>query len=124
MEIGDNHSVTELARLLILDTAETEPAIWELTWGMVMVDGGERRELYPPMPVDVVRPALEALLREGYVKLFDLVNPDAGDLTLAEALAATADDRNWIPQADSGQPIAYAVYLTPSGEAAYSSERT
>jgi hypothetical protein len=101
--------VADQARLLILDTAETEPAIWELTWGMDMIQGGERKELYPPLPVETVRPALVTLLQEGHVKLFDLAAPDQGDLDFNDALAAIADDRNWIPQAESNQPAAYAI---------------
>jgi hypothetical protein len=100
-----------VARLLILDTAEHEPCLWELTWGLVLVKGDQREELYPRLAITEVRPALEELLQEGHVELCDSAKPDVS-IPLAAAFAVIDDDRNWVPQAESNQPAAYVLHLT------------
>jgi hypothetical protein len=114
------NDVSNVARQLILDTADEEPALWKLRWGPELVGGVGRRQLYPPLTIQQVRPALEALLREGHVLLYDATNP-ASPVSLRDALARIADDRNWFPSAVRGHRPAYLVILTESGGAEYRS---
>jgi hypothetical protein len=95
------------ARQLILDTAENAPPLWELTSRLALAGSVTVRE---------VRAALGALLREGHVLLYDAAHP-AAPISLRDALARIADDRNWVR---GGLP-AYIVILTESGGAEYRS---
>jgi hypothetical protein len=54
--------------------------------------------------------------------LYAIAKPTSPPLRLQEALSVVADERNWVPPAESGQPVAYAVFLTDSGEAQYELE--
>lgn len=112
------------ARYAVLDMAGDQSPLWELTWGAQLVERDDTlRELHPRMPVPEVRPALEELLRAGHVEVFDWEEPDAPPLRLEAALAIVADDRNWVPPAESGQARAYGVDVTASGEDEYRRER-
>jgi hypothetical protein len=99
------------ARQLILDTAEDAPPLWELT---------RRLALAGSLTVREVRAALGALLREGHVLLYDAAHP-ASPISLRNALARIADDRNWVRPEALGRGPAYIVILTESGGAEYRS---
>jgi hypothetical protein len=88
------------ARQLILDRADREPSLSELTW------------------IPGARPAVDTLLREGHVLLADAARPGS-PLTLNDALARVADDANWLPRAPNDRRAGYTVILTESGGAEY-----
>jgi hypothetical protein len=113
-------SVADTARQLILDAAEDEPPLWELTCRLALAGGSSRQRLYASLTPQEVKAALEALLREGHVLLYDAANPTS-PISLRDALARIADDRNWAPSAVQGHRPAHIVILTESGGAEYRS---
>jgi hypothetical protein len=88
------------ARQLILDRADREPSLSELTW------------------IPGARPAVDALLRQGHVLLADTTNPGS-PLALDDALVRVADDASWMPRAQGDRRTGYIVILTESGGAEY-----
>jgi hypothetical protein len=88
------------ARQLILDRADREPSLSELTW------------------IPCARPAVDTLLREGHVLLTDAANPGT-PLALSDALARIADDESWVPRAQDGRRAGCILILTESGGAEY-----
>jgi hypothetical protein len=74
--------VSDIVRLFILDTAQDEPLFWDLTEGLEWVSRGQRELLYPPMPVDEVRPVLKTMIQEGLVQVYDVLSPE--QLTTAQ----------------------------------------
>jgi hypothetical protein len=106
----------ESVRYLILDFAIDESSVFLLTRGAWVWSKGEKFEEHPPMPVERVRPVLEALLRGGQVELHDATRREMGVLSLDDALAVVAGETAWEPP---GEPdwMAFELALTDSGNA-------
>ena len=106
----------ESVRYLILDFANDESSVFLLTRGAWVWSKGEKFEEHPPMPVERVRPVLEALLRGGQVELCDATRPEMGVLSLDDALAVVARETAWLPP---GEPewMAFELALTDLGDA-------
>jgi hypothetical protein len=94
--------VSLIARQAILDAAEDEPTLWELS--------SSRR-----FTIDELRPALATLLREGHVLLADAARPGF-PLGLRDALVRIHDPDNWDPSPRRG---VFIVVLTESGGAEF-----
>jgi hypothetical protein len=118
-----DHSI----RYQLLDHATDESALWDARFGIeeVAADGrtvSRHRQRKP----NELRPGLAELLRQGHVQLFELTDPESRVLSLDEALAAIADDKNWYSPDSRGdreaRPTIYALLLTESGEAEFRQE--
>ena len=112
--------MADTARQLILDTAEDAPPLRELTCRLALAGGNSDQRLHRSLSAREVRDALGRLLREGHVLLYDAARP-ATPISLRDALARIADNRNWFPSEARGDRPAYLVILTESGGAEYRS---
>ena len=111
-------AVTDDIRYLVLDSAGDESMLWELTWGLRVIDGdGNEVEVHARRSVDEVRPVLAELVSRGFVELYDFRDPPGPTLEREQAQAVIADDGYWIVQSESDKDAAYALTLTDAGEA-------
>lgn len=112
------------ARYAILAAIDADPPLWELLWGLSVVVGKEIRPIDPPMTLEDLRPALEDLLHEGHIRLYDFRSDGDEYLALEDALRVVADDRSWLTPTETEQPETWAALTaTDSGEVEYRRER-
>lgn len=103
------------------DHASDDAMLWELPWSVSHVTDGHEVEIHPQRSVDEIRPQLLDLLRDGHVEIYPTGDPPGLRLSLDEALAVVADDRNWTP--GTGHPAYYCVITTETGDREYEVER-
>ena len=108
-------------RWCIVEDADDEAPLRELTWRHTVLDGRpceRERQGRPERTVAEVRPELIALIREGHVELYKMERSPNESIAVEPeaALAVVADDANWNVPAESGRDVVYALRLTASGE--------
>jgi hypothetical protein len=109
-----------LRRRILCDAADDSP-LWELPWRASEIRGGETIQTRGEMSIEALIPCSSAMVRSGLVLVVPLDRrpEDAKELApleVEQAIAVLEDPRNWIPQAESKQPIAYTLRLSARGK--------
>jgi len=123
--------VDHASRYQLLDYANEEGFLSDDRLPLTIIYRGEGRRIdrHQERSVEELRAELEELLRAGHLELYEATGRDAPrTLSLDEALAVAADDRNWYTDkalgepADEHRPI-YGLFLTDSGEEEHQQEQ-
>jgi hypothetical protein len=119
------------ARYQLLDYANDDSFLWDVRLPLTIIHRSEGWEVsrHQERSVEELRPELEELLRAGHLELYEATGRDAPrTLSLDEAIAVAADDRNWYTEKALGEPYdghrsIYGLSLTQTGEGEYQQEQ-